>query len=167
MLLVDPLVAGIEAPHVAAHGGDAGLLGDLHQLVGVLDRIRHRDFDQHVLAGAHHLLGLAEVHLGRRGEDHRIGALDAFGEVAGPMLDAVFLRHLGGGVLIAADQRRDLDIGNALERVEMFLTEGPLPGYANFHRLPPNVLDFVIASAAKQSSAAARGWIASSLRSSQ
>ena len=85
---------GIEAPHVAAHRGDAGLLGDLHQVLGVLDAVGDRDFDQHVLAGAHHLLALAEVHLGRRGQDHRVGALDAFGEVAGVMRDAVFLGDL-------------------------------------------------------------------------
>ena len=91
------------------------------------------NFDQHVLAGAHHLLALAEMHLGRRGEDHRVGALDAFGKLAGVMRDAVFLRDLRGGVLIAADQRGDFDIGNALERVEMFLPERALPRYADFH----------------------------------
>ena len=56
-------MAGIEAAHVAAHGGDADLLGDFHQRFGILDAIGDRDFDQHMLAGAHHLLALAEVHL--------------------------------------------------------------------------------------------------------
>ena len=93
-LLVDVLMARIEAPHMAAHGDDAGLLGDLHQVLGVLDAVGDRDLDQHMLAGAHHLLALAEVHLGRRGEDHRIGALDALGEIAGVMRDAVFLGDL-------------------------------------------------------------------------
>ena len=37
------------------------------------------------------------------------------------MRDAVFLRHLRGRVLIAADQRGDLGIGDALERVEMVM----------------------------------------------
>ena len=129
-------MAGIEAAHVPAHGDDAGLLGDPHQLLGVLDAVGDRDFDQHVLAGAHHLLALAEMHLGRRGKDHRVGAFDALGEVAGVMGNAVFLRDLGGGVLIAADQRGDLDAGNALERVEMLLAEGALAGYADLHRAP-------------------------------
>ena len=93
-LLVDVLVARVEAPHVAAHGGDAGLLGDLRQVLGILDAVGDRDFDQHVLAGAHHLLALAEVHLGRRGQDHRVGALDAFAQFAGVMRDAVFLGDL-------------------------------------------------------------------------
>ena len=81
--LVDPLVAGIEAAHMAGHGDDAGLLGDLRQRLGILDIVGDRNLDQHGLAGAHHLLALAEVHLRRRGEDHGVGALDAFAEIAG------------------------------------------------------------------------------------
>ena len=103
-------------------------------VLGVLDAVGDRDLDQHVLAGAHHLLALAEVHLGRRGEDHRVGALDAFGEIAGVMRDAVFLGDLGGGVLVAADERGDLHARDALERVEMLLAEGALAGDANLHR---------------------------------
>ena len=113
----------------------------------VLDAVGDGNLDQHVLAGAHHLLALAEMHLGRRGEDHRVGALDAFGEFAGVMRDAVFLRDLRGGVLIAADQRRDLDVGNTLERVEMFLPERALPRHANLHRLLLRTADFARAAA--------------------
>jgi len=76
--LVHPLMARIEAPHVPGHGDDAGLLGDAQERLGVFDAVGDRDLDQHVLAGAHHLLALAKVHFGRRGEDHRVGALDAF-----------------------------------------------------------------------------------------
>ena len=97
-------MAGIKAPYVAAHGDDAGFLGDPHQRLGVLHAVGDGDFDEHVLAGAHHLLALAEVHLGRGGEDHRVGALDALGKVAGIVRNAVFLRDFGGGVLIAADE---------------------------------------------------------------
>ena len=107
-----------------------------HQLLGVLDAVGDRDLDQHVLAGAHHLLALPEVHLGGRGQDHRVGALDAFAEIAGVMRHAVFLGDLGGGVLVAADQRGDLDALDALERVEMLLTEGALAGDANLHHFP-------------------------------
>src|SRR5580698_526244 len=49
------------------------------------------------------------------------------------MRDAVFLGDLGGRILVAADQRGDFDIGDTLERVEMFLSERTLPRYANFH----------------------------------
>src|SRR5689334_14282647 len=97
------------------------------------------------------------MHLGRRGEYHRIGALDAFGQFAGVMRDAVLLGDLGGGVLIAADQGGDFDVGNALERIEMLLPERPLPCYADFHFISPNSsvssrsFGLVIASEAKQS----------------
>jgi hypothetical protein len=130
---VDVLVAGIEAAHMAAHGDHAGLLGDLHQRLGVLDAVGDRDLDQHVLAGAHHLLALAEVHLGGRGQDHRVGAFDALAEIAGVVRDPVFLGNLGGGILVAADQRGDFHVRDALERVEMLLTKGALTGNANLH----------------------------------
>src|ERR1700684_4448440 len=64
------------------------------------------------------------------------------------MRDAVLLRHLGGGILVAADQRGDFDIGDALERVEMLLPERTLPRYANFHRyLLLRTADFARAAA--------------------
>src|SRR6516165_4748219 len=137
--LVHPLVAGIEAPHMTAHGGDAGLLGDFHQSFGVFDAVGNWNLDQHMFAGAHDLLALAEMHLGRRGEDHRVGALDPFGQFAGVMRSAVFLGDLGGRVLVAADQRRDFDIGNALERIEMLLPERALSRYADFHFISPHL----------------------------
>ena len=95
--------------------------------------VGHRDFDQHVLAGAHHLLALAEVHLGRRRQDHGVGALDAFGQIAGVMRDAVFLGDRRGGVLVAADQRGDFDALDALQRIEMLLAKGALAGDTDFH----------------------------------
>ncbi len=100
---------------------------------GVGDAVGHRNFDQHMLARAHHLLALAEMHLGRRRQDHRVGALDAFAEIAGVMRDAVFLGHFGRRVLIAADQRGHFDAGNPLQRIEMLLAEGALAGDADLH----------------------------------
>ena len=104
-------------------------------------RVGDRNFDQHVLAGAHHLLALAEVHLGRRGQDHRVGALDAFAEIAGVMRDAVFLGDRGGGILIAADQRGDFNALDALERIEMLLAERALAGDTDFHGFPLYLAD--------------------------
>src|SRR3974390_2145244 len=104
-----------------------------------------------MFTGAHDLFALAEMHLGRRGEDHRVGALDAFGQFAGVMRDAVFLGDLGGRVLIAADQRRDFDIGNALERIEMLLPERALSRYADFHFVSPKPLVIARSEATKQS----------------
>jgi len=130
---MNPLMARIETAHVPAHGHDARFFRDPDQLFGLLGAVGDRDFHQHVLAGAHHLLALPKMQLRRRGEDHRVGTLDALGEFAGIVRDAVFLRDFGGGVLIAADQRGDLDVGNALERVEMLLPERALPGDTDLH----------------------------------
>ena len=132
-LLVHVLVARVETPHVAAHGGDAGFLGDLHQVLGVLDAVGDRNFHQHVLAGAHHLLALAEVHLGRRGQDHGVGALDALAQFAGVMRNAVFLGDLGGRVLIAADQRGDFHALDTLQGIKMLLAKCALAGDTDFH----------------------------------
>src|SRR5215471_15968592 len=132
--LVHPLVTRIEAAHMPAHGDDASLLLDFHERFGVRNAVGDRNFDQHVLAGAHHLLALPAVHLGRRGENDGVGALDAFAEVAAAVRNAVFLGDFRGGVLIAADQRHHLNIRNALQGVKMLLTEGALSRYTNLHR---------------------------------
>src|SRR4029077_19918352 len=90
----------------------------------------------------HHLAHLGKVHLGRRRQDHRVGALDALGKVAGVVLDAVFVGDLRGGLLVAADQRGDLHAGNAFQRVEMFLSKGPLARNADLHAAFLVDLDF-------------------------
>ena len=89
-------MARVKAPHVAAHGGDAGFLGDLHKVLGVFDAVGDWDFHQHMLARAHHLLALAEMHLRGRGQDHRVRALDALRQIAGEMRNTVFLGDLRG-----------------------------------------------------------------------
>src|SRR4029450_9248883 len=50
------------------------------------------------------------------------------------MGDPVLLRHLGGRILIPPDQRGDLNFSNALERIEMLLTERALTGDTDLHR---------------------------------
>ena len=133
--LVNPLVARIEAADVPAHGDDAGLFGDPHQPLGILDAVGDGDFHEHMLSGPHHLLALPEVHLGGGGQDHGISAPDPLGEITRMVRHAVLLGDFRGGILVAAHQRGDLDLGNTLERVEMLLPEGALPGDANFHRV--------------------------------
>src|SRR6202048_2352465 len=51
------------------------------------------------------------------------------------MRHAVFLGDLGGRILVATDNRGDLDFWNALERVEMLLAECALACYADPHRV--------------------------------
>jgi hypothetical protein len=131
--LVHPLMARIEAPDVATHGDHARLPRNAHQRFRIRDAVGDGNFDQHVLARADDLLALPKMHFRRRREDHRVRALDAFREVAGVMRDVVFLRNLRGGVLVAADEGGDFRLGNALERIEVFLAERPLPCDTNPH----------------------------------
>ena len=152
-------MARVEAADMTAHRNNAGFLGDLRQVLGIFDRDRHRDFDQHMLAGAHHLFALREVHLGRRGEDHRVGTLDAFGKVARVVRNAVLLGNFCSRVLITADKRRDFNAIDTLERIQVLLAEGTLPSYANLHYLLENrsylrTLDFFTSVFAVRGSAA-------------
>jgi hypothetical protein len=125
-LLVDPLVAGVEAPRVAAHGDQPGLLLQREHGFGVGQAVGQRDLDLHVLAGLQAGDGLLGVHLGRRAQDHGVDFLhgQAVGQVGADVADAV----LGGGlarlVQFAADQRDHLDAVDQLDRVEMLDAEG-------------------------------------------
>ena len=48
--LVHPLVAGVEAPRVAAHRGEPGFLLQAHHFLGVFQAVGQRDFHLHMLA---------------------------------------------------------------------------------------------------------------------
>ena len=136
----DPLVAGIEAARVTSHGHQARLLLHLHQLFGVGQVVRHRDFDHHVLAGLQALYGLRGVHLGRRRQQHGVQAwlLQALCQVARVMRDAEFLCHFPGGLLVAAGQRDDLDAGDVADRLEMLDAKGALTCQTYFHGMNLN-----------------------------
>ena len=68
-LLVNPLVARIESPRVAAHRDKAGLFLNGENLFGVGKRIGNRNLDLDVLSGAHALDRLLGMHLRRGGQD--------------------------------------------------------------------------------------------------
>jgi hypothetical protein len=116
--LVYPLVAGIEAARVAAHGDQPGLLLQGDHGFGIGQAVGQRDLDLHVLAGLQAGDGLLGVHLGRRAQDHGVDFLQrqAVGQVGGDVADAVF----GGGLArlfqFAADQRDHLDAVDQLDR---------------------------------------------------
>ena len=133
---VHPLVTGIEAAHVSGHCHDARIARDFGQRLRVLHIVGNRNLDQHMLAGAHHLLALCPVHLGGRGENDRIGAGNPFRKIIPPMRDAVFARDFPGARGITANQRHYLDIRNAFQRIQVLLAECALTGDTNFHHRP-------------------------------
>ena len=73
-------------------------------------RVGHGDLDDHVLAGAQAVDGLAGVELGRRCQDHRVDVLqgEAFREVLGPVGDAPRLGEPFAVVGRAADHGHHL-----------------------------------------------------------
>ena len=67
---VNVLVTGVKPPRVTAHADDAGFFLHSNQAFGIRQRVRDRNFDLHVLAGAHALLALRRVHSGGRRQDY-------------------------------------------------------------------------------------------------
>ena len=142
-LLMDKLVARIEAAGVAAHRNEPGPL--LHRDDGfrVLQIVGERNLDLHMLAGFQTLQRLRGVHLGRRRQNHRVeaGKLEAVGEIGGDVSDAVFGRGLLRLVELASDERNHLDPVDQFDAVEMLEAEGAGPrqrGLDGFrHESPP------------------------------
>jgi hypothetical protein len=99
---VNPLMTWVEAAGMARHRDHAGFLLRPDQPLRIGHGIRHRDFNHHVLAGAHALDTLGGMHLGWRGQDHRLqaGLRQALAEIGGPMRDLPLLRHLARGLQI-------------------------------------------------------------------
>jgi hypothetical protein len=134
-LPVDPLVARIEAARVPGHRHDARFLLHLHDFLGILQVVGHRDFDHHVLAGAHALDRLRRMHLGRCREQHRLEARlpEALGEIARVVRNAELLRDLARGLRVAPGQRDHLDAGDLLDGFQMLDAEGALTCQTHFH----------------------------------
>ena len=137
-----PLVARVEASHVVHHRDQAGGPLYLDHPLGAHERIRHRDLDEHVFAGVHHLLGLPGVQRRRRGEDGRLHPrlAEALVEIHRPVGDPVLAGH-GLGVLgHAAHDGCDLHAFDARQRIEVLVRERPFSNHADLHefRLPPS-----------------------------
>ena len=125
-LLVDKLMARVEATGVAAHRDEPGAL--LHRDDGfrVLQTVGERNLDLHMLAGFHALQRLRGVHLGRRRQNDgvELRELEAVGKIGRHVTDAVIGRGLLRLVELAADQRDDFDPVDQLDPVEMLEAEG-------------------------------------------
>jgi hypothetical protein len=94
-LVVDPLMTRIEAPRVAGHGDQTGLLLHIDDALRVGQGIGHRYLDLHVLPGAHDLHRLIRMYLGRAGDDCRFdaGLREAFRKIRRPVGYAAFLGY--------------------------------------------------------------------------
>ena len=142
-LLVDELMARVEAAGVADHGHEPRLLLHRDNGFGVPETVCERDLDLYVLARRKALQRLRRMHLSRRGQDHGVEArqLQAVGEVGGDVADAIFDGGLFRLVEFAADQRDHLHAVDQLDAVEMFQAEGPgarqgdLDSFTHFHSL--------------------------------
>ena len=133
--LVHPLVRRIEAARMTGHRDLAARLLRRGDLARVRQRVRDRNLDLDVLAGAQHLLRLRRVHLRRRGQDRGIdaGARERLAEVARVVRDPVLVRDRRGRLLIAADEARNLDVRNVLQTVQVLLAEGALANHHDLH----------------------------------
>ena len=138
-LVVDPLMAGIEPPHVVHHGHDVGLRLHAHQLLGVGQVVRHRDLDEHMLAGPHHLQCLGGVNGCRRSQNGRFDARLAQGliEVERHVRDASCAGNRLGRLAHPAADRNDVETVDSLDGVEVLVREGALTNHADLQSTCP------------------------------
>ena len=124
--VVHPLVAGVKAPGVAAHGHQAFFLGELHHFSRVAPAISQRNFHLHVLARAQAGQGLRRMHLRGRAQNHRIhfGQGQAIGQVGADVGDAVFARHFLRFFQRATHQRNHFYAFDILDSVQVLDAKG-------------------------------------------
>ena len=133
--VMHPLVRRIEAPRMADHAGEPGLLLLFIDRFGIGPAIGERDFHLHMLARLHALDRLGGVHLGRRRQDYRFdaGLADGFRQVRGDVPNTVFVGNLLGLFQAPPDARHHLVAVDAGDAVKMFLAERAGPGERYFH----------------------------------
>ena len=138
-LVMDPLVAGVEATRVAGHGNQAGFACHLDDLDRIGQAIGHRDLNHHVLAGTQGLDSLRGMHLRRRGQQHGLKArlLEAFADITRVVRDVELTRHLGRGLLVTTGQGDDLDAGDIGHSLQMLDAEGALSCQTDLHGVEP------------------------------
>ena len=133
--VVHPLVARVEAPDMVRHRHQAGFALHLGHPFRTRERVGHRDLDQHVLAGAHRLLGLVGVDRSRRREDGRFDSRLRQGvrKIRRPVRNAVpggrRLRVLGH----AARNGHDVHTVDSCQRIQMLVGKGPFTDHADLH----------------------------------
>ena len=125
-LLMHPLVAGVEAACVAAHGHQARLPLQHHHGLAFGQHVAQRNLHPHVLAGPQAGQALRSVQLRGRAQNHRVQARErqAVGQVGGDVGNAVPGGHFVRLVQVAADQRHTLHAFDQLDGVQVLDAKG-------------------------------------------
>jgi hypothetical protein len=122
---------------VAAHRHQPGPPLCLDHAHAVGEVVAQRDLDLDVLARFETGDRLLGVHLGRRGEHHRVDLVEreALGEIGRDVVDPVFLRDLTGRVELATDHGDHTHVVDVLHGIEMLDAEcsGPCEGDVDGH----------------------------------
>ena len=136
-LVVDPLMAGIEAARMSDHGHLARLLLRGRRRFGTREAVGQRNLHLHVLAGGERRDRLVGVHLRGRAQDDGVHLLhgERLRKVGACVADAVLLRHLLRLVELAADDRHDPNARNVLDAVEVLGPERARAGQRHVDRL--------------------------------
>jgi hypothetical protein len=136
-LVVNPLMAGIEAARMAHHGDLACLPLRRRRRFRAGKAVGQRDLDLHVLARGKRRHRLVRVHLRGRAQDHRIHVFHGkrLGQVGAGVADAVLARDLFGLVELAADHRHHADARDVLDAVEVLDAERAGAGQRDVDRV--------------------------------
>jgi len=119
----------------------SGLPLHFDDILGVGHRVRHRNFDHDVFAGAHALNRLAGMHLRGRGKDRRLdtGLCETLAKVKRPVGNLEPLGHCLRRVGAAAGERHDFNAGDVLQGLQMLDPECALPCHTDLHVVPLTV----------------------------
>ena len=96
--VMHPLMAGVEATGVTAHGDQAFFFGHARDLFRIFPAVGQGNFHLHVFASLQASQALCSVHLCRGTQNHGVhfGQSQAVGQVGGDVLDAVFVSDFFG-----------------------------------------------------------------------
>jgi hypothetical protein len=109
----------------------------LNQSFGIRLGIGHRNFNQDMLAGAHALLSLPRVDLGRARQNHRLEArlFQRLAEIRRPVRDLPLPGHLFSSSRPPTGERDDFDVRTVANSLQMPGPKGALPRERDLHLL--------------------------------
>jgi len=124
--LLNPLVAGVKAAGVPAHGHQSTGFLQGHHGQRILEPVGQRNFDLHMLAGQQTLAGLSGVHLRWRAQNDRIHlrSRQAVLQIGGHMPNPILLGQLARLGQIRVDEGDDFRPGDLADALKVFEAEG-------------------------------------------